>query len=201
MPLLLLNVVQGHLRAADTLDHMIQMGVLNENREVSLFLRAHFPKLDGGPGSDKFQRMGLYFYGDAFRKFDSDFVITPVNNPEEISGLLSDRESVTDAMGKDLHKLCLTYQPDKVVTKAKDDPEEFAMPESSRPAGIFKSLVERKGPVTLILYFRARSAQIDALHALKGRLQDEQDFVPFKEYRDKNGNIRLVIKVLMCPLN
>ena len=37
-------------------------------------------------------------------------------------------------------------------------------------------------------------AQVEALRALKERLTVEKDFEPFEEYRDKNGEIRSVIK-------
>ena len=169
------------------------MGILNENREVSLFLMARFPTPDF-PSGDQFQRFWLNFYGDAFVDVNNDFVITPVNELHEIADPLRDDTSVLQLTGAGLHKLQLTFQPKKVVTKAKDDPERFHLVESSIAAGLFRSLVERREATTLSLYFRARTVQVEALHALKVRLRDEKDFKPFKEYRDKNDEIRLVIK-------
>ena len=166
---------------------------MNENREVSLSLMARFPT-PAFPNGDQYQRIWLYFYGDAFENVDNDFVITPVNELHEIPDPLKHDPSVLQLIGTGLHKLQLTYQPEKVVTKAKDDPDAFHLVESSIPAGLFRGLVERGEPTTLSLYFRARTVQVEALHALKVRLRDEKDFRPFEEYRDKNGEIRLVIK-------
>ncbi len=172
---------------------MIHVGVLNENREASLSLRAQFPK---DPSAENFQRVWFYFYGDAFQNLESDFMITPVNELHEIPDPLKAHESVVSLAGIGLHKLQLTYEPEKVVTKAKDDPDEF-LAESSLPAYLFRSLVDREGPMTLSLYFRANPIQVEALDALKERLRVEKDVRPFEEYRDKNGLIRLVIQVLV----
>ena len=68
----LLTSGQGALNADDNPDNWalcsLYMGVLNENREVSLFLRALFPKIPStnDPSGDKSHFMGLNFYGDAF---------------------------------------------------------------------------------------------------------------------------------------
>ena len=172
---------------------MFHLGILNENREVSLFLMARFPA-PASPNGDQFRRIWLTFYGDAFEDVNNDFVITPVNELHEIPDCLRHDYSVLQLIGASLHKLQLTYQPEKVVTKAKDDPDTFHSVESSIPAGLFRGLKERGEVTTLSLYFRARPVQVEALYALKVRLRDEKDFRPFEEYRDKNGEIRLVIK-------
>ena len=101
---------------------------------------------------------------------------------------------MVELIGTELHKLQLTYQPKKVVTKAKDNPDKFHLVKGLFPAGLFRGLVERGEATTLSLYFRAKPAQVEALGALKERLRVEKDFRPFEEYRDKNGEIRLVIK-------
>ena len=172
---------------------MFHMGIFNENREVSLYLMARFPA-PASPNGEQFRRIWLTFYGDAFEDVNKDFVITPVNELHEIADPLKHDTSVLQLAGTVLHKLQLTYQPEKVVTKAKDDPDTFHLVESSIPVGLFKGLKERGEATTLTLYFRASTAQVEALHALKVRLRDEKDFKPFNEYRDKNGEIRLVIK-------
>ena len=83
---LLLTSGQGSLNADDNPDNWalcsLYIGVLNENREVSLFLRALIPKIpstnDPSGGNSHF--MGLNLYGDAFANVDNDFVITPVKD-------------------------------------------------------------------------------------------------------------------------
>ena len=101
---------------------------------------------------------------------------------------------MVELIGTGLHKLQLTYQPENVVTKAKDKPDAFHLVKSSFPAGLFRGLVERGEATIPGLYFWAKPAQVEALGALKERLRVEKDFRPFEEYRDKNGGIRLVIK-------
>lgn len=84
-----------------------------------------------------------------------------------------------------MHKLQLTYKPEKVVTKAKNDPESFAMPESSHAAHLFQSLVEREGPTTLDVYARITPENMKALHAIRDCLEQEKDVKPFNKYRDE----------------
>ena len=92
-------------------------------------------------------------------------------------------------IGKNLYKLQLTYEPQKVVTKAKDDPDEFSMPESLHAATLFRSLVKCESLTTITLYFCATGEDIDALNDIRDRLKQEKDNKPFNEYRDKNGKI------------
>ena len=177
---------------------MLSLGKLVENRETSLFLRARFPRFasDGEP----FSRIGFHFYGDAFETFESDIVMTKVNGLEELPDLLMDHNSVLNAAETNLYKLQLTYKPEKVVTKAKDGPDTFSMPESSRPYQLFKSLIECETPTTLTLYFKPDREGHDAVHAVNGiraRLKYEKDVMPSVEYRNKYGKIVLVIQVLV----
>ena len=76
-----------------------------------------------------------------------------------------------------------------MVTKAKDDPDEFSMPESSHAAGLFRSLVKCESLTTITLYFCASGEDIDALNDIRERLKYEKDVTPFNEYRDKRGKI------------
>ncbi len=170
---------------------MIKFARVHENRETSLSLLARFPKAASGnnPMNKEFQRVRFNFYGDAFETFKSDFVISEVKELKELPSILADRKSVLSGVAQDLHKIHLKYQPEKVVTKAKNDPESFAMPESSDLAHLFKSLVERGGPMTLDLYARITPGGVEALHAVRDRLEKEKDVQPFNEYRDKNGKI------------
>ena len=177
---------------------MLRLGKLIENRETSLFLRARFPRFasDGEP----FQRIGLHFYGDAFETFEGDIVMTKVNELEELPELLMDRVSVLNAAETNLYKLQLTYKPEKVVTKAKDGPDTFSMPESSRPYELFRSLVECETPRILTLYFEPEREGYDAVQAvneIRDRLKYEKDVMPSVEYRNKYGKIVLVTKVLV----
>lgn len=133
------------------------MGVLNENREVSLFLRALFPKIPStnDPSGDKSHFMGLNFYGDAFQNVDNDFVITPVYDFHTMPAPLKYHETAISLLGTNLYKLQLIYQPEKVVTKGKDDPLAFSPSSCSWPANAFRGLVRHGDPKTLNLYFRA----------------------------------------------
>ena len=69
------------------------MGILNENREVSLSLMAGFPT-PAYPNGAQYQRIWLFFYGDAFLTVDNAFVITPVNEIHEIPDHLRHDDSV-----------------------------------------------------------------------------------------------------------
>ena len=188
----LLTNGQGALKPHESPQCMVHLGVLNENREVSLSLTARFPT-SASPSGDQFQRMWLNFYGDAFEDVDKDFVITPVNELHEIADPLRNHLTVFQLVGTELHKLQLTYKPEKVVTKGKDNPDAFNLAASSFPAALFRGLVGRDEATTLSLYFRAKPAHVEALYTLKERLRNEKDFRPFEEYRDKNGQIKSVI--------
>lgn len=134
--------------------------------------------------------MGFYFYGNAFRMLESDFEITFVTELGDLHEILADRVSMLKAMiGKNLYKLQLTYKPQKVVTKAIDNPDEFSMPESSHAAGLFRYLVKCESLTTITLYFCATGEDIDALHDIRERLKYEKDLMIFNEYRSKRGNI------------
>ena len=124
-------------------------------------------------------------------------MITAVNEYEELPDILTDHEPVLFAVGKGLHKLQLTYKPEKVVTKGKDDPDDFLMAESSHAAELFKYLVEGETPKTLTIYFRAVPGDLWTLNAIRDRLKYEKDVKPFVEYCNKNGKIVLVIEVLV----
>ena len=134
--------------------------------------------------------MEFYFYGNAFQSFEHDFEITFVTELSDLHKILADRVSVLKAIiGKNLYKLQMTYKPQEVVTKAKDDPDAFSMPESSHAARLFRYLVERESPTTITLYFCATYEDVDALNYIRYRLRQEKDIKPFNEYRNKNGNI------------
>ena len=143
--------------------------------------------------------MGFRFYGDAFQSFDRDFLLTQITEAEKLPDILKgDTQAVTAMTEKgDLCKLELTYQPDKVVTKDKDDAEEFTMPESSHAAQLIRCPVEGEGPKKLTLCFRANEARFRDLKDLRDRLLHEQTVLPFQEYRDSKGKIVLVIEVLV----
>ena len=188
----LLTVRQGSLRAAESSACIIQLGSLIQNRETSLALHAAFLKFASGnnPGREQFQRMVFYFYGNAFRTLESDFEITFVTELGDLHEILADRVSVLKAIiGKNLYKLQLTYKPQKVVTKAKDAPDEFSTPESSHAARLFRYLVKCESLTTITLYFCATGEDIDALHDIRERLKYEKDVTPFNEYRDEKGKI------------
>ena len=162
-------------------------------------LGARFPRFgsDNDATVEEFQRIWFHLNGDAFETFESDFVITEVNEYKELPDILTDRMSVLKAIGHNLHKLQLTYKPDKVVTKGKDDPDDFLMPESSQAAQLFRYLVEGDTPKTLTLYLIADPATLYTLNAIRDRLEQEMIVKPSVEYRNKNGKIVLVIEVLI----
>ena len=165
---------------------------MTQNRETSIALHACFPKFASrnNAAREQFQRIGFYFYGNAFKSFKSDFEITYVTELSDLHEILADRVSVLKAIiGKTLYKLQMTYKPQKVVTKAKDDPDAFSMPESSHAARLFRYLVECETLTTITLYFCATHEDIDALNDIRDRLKQEKDIKPFNEYRDKNGKI------------
>ncbi|KAK0514239.1 hypothetical protein JMJ35_002856 [Cladonia borealis] len=168
---------------------LIQLNRLTENRETSLSLCAHFPRFRYATEEQFQRRIWFQFYGDAFENFESDFVITKVNGYKELPDVLTYHISVVCALGKDLHKLQWTYKPEKVVTKAKDDPYDFLIPESSYEAQLFRDLVEGETPKTLTLYFLADPATLHALNAIRDRLEYEMIVKPSVEYRNKNGKI------------
>ena len=176
---------------------MIQLKRWTENRETCLILVARFPRFgsDNDATVEEFQRIWFHFYGDSFETFESDFVITEVDEHKELPDILTDCVSVHNAIGRNLHKLQLTYKPDKVVTKAKDDPDDFLMPESSHAAGLFRYLVEGKATRSLTLYFLANPATLYTLNAIRDRLEYEMIVKPSVEYRNKNGKIVLVIEI------
>ena len=124
-------------------------------------------------------------------------MITEVNEVEELPHILTARGSVLEAVGNNLHKLQLTYKPEKVVTKGKDDPDDFLKPGVSWSAEMFRYLVEGETPKTLTLYFIADPATLHALNAIRDRLEYEMIVKPSVEYRNKNGKIVLVIEVLV----
>lgn len=170
---------------------MFRLGIWTENRETSLFLGARFPRLpsDSNTTEEPFQRIWYYFYGDAFEAVESDITITKVTEYEELPDIITDRMSVLEAGATGLYKLQLTYKPEKVVTKAKDGPDAFSMPESSHAAQLFRSLVECETLTTLTLYFDHDYAPVDAVNQLKDRLKYEKDVKPSVEYHNKNGKI------------
>ena len=157
----LLTSGQGSLGANDNAANWalcsLHMGVLNEKREVSLFLRALFPKIPStnDTSGGKFQHMNFNFYGDAFQNIDKDFVITPVNDFHELPAPLKNHQTVIRLTEKSLHKLQSIYQPEKVMTKGKDDPFAIFPSSCSWPATAFRGLVRHGDPKALNLYFRA----------------------------------------------
>lgn len=141
------------------------------------------------PNRNKFQRIWLNFFGDAFENIESDVVISKVEDVKELPDLLAKSETVITSVGKTLHKLCFRYQTNKVVAKAKNAPESFALEESSHAARQFRYLVDQEGTMSFDLYIRARSDDVEMIGAIKDRLKLEKDIKPFPEYRDKNGKI------------
>ena len=141
------------------------------------------------PNRKNFQRMWLNFFGDAFENIESDVVISKVEDVKQLLDLLAKREAVITTVGTNLHKLCFRYQTNKVVAKAKNAPESFTFEESSYAARQFRYLVDQEGTMSFDLYIRATRDEVKALEAIKGRLKLQKDFVPFPEYRDKNGKI------------
>ena len=81
---------------------VIHLKRLTENRETSLILCARFPRFgsDNDATVEEFQRIWFHFYGDASETLESDFVITRVNEYEELPDILTDRVSVIDALDK-----------------------------------------------------------------------------------------------------
>ena len=194
--LLLLTGRQGGLTSAMSPSCVISIEGVTENYETYLCVQGRFPS---SKNAQQFQYMGFRFYGDAFQSFDRDFLLTRVTEVEKLPDILKgDTQAITGITEKgDLCKLELTFQPDKVVTKDKDDPEEFSMSESSHAAKLLRDLVEGEGPKTLTLCFRANDTRLRDLEDLKDRLLHEQTVLPFQEYRDSNGKIVLVIEVLV----
>ena len=172
---------------------MVCVEGITENRETYLYLHARFPRspADDHPNSQKFQYMGFRFYGDAFQSFDRDFLLTPVTEADKLPVILKDDQLIIAAMAEkgDVHKLDLTYQPNKVVTRSKDDPDGFSKPESSYAARLLRHLVEGETPKTLTLCFRAQGNRLKDLNDLKDRLEHERDILPFQEYRNSKGQI------------
>ena len=165
---------------------------MTQNRETSIALRACFPKFASSntATTEQFHRVGFHFYGNAFQSFESDFEINSVTELSDLHEMLAERVSVLKAMtGKNLYKLQMTYKPQEVITKAKDDPDVFSMRETSHAARLFSYLVECETPTTITLYFCATHEDIDALVDIRDRLKQEKDIKPFNEYRDKNGKI------------
>ena len=204
-PLLLLISGQGSLKPSESPACVIRFGRLHENRETSLFLLARFPKtaLGNNPMSEEFHRIWLNFYGDAFENFERDFVISQVMDVSELPSTLTKLESVVKAVGRNLYKIQLRYQPEKVVTKHKNDLDwsdpaanrgadavfRFELPASRNLAALFRSLVKGKDPMTLDVYTQLKPWAVESLHEIKNRLEQEKGVAPFNEYRDKNGNI------------
>ena len=184
---------------------MIKFERLHENRETSLSLLARFPKASTpyNPMMEKFHRIWFNFYGDAFENFERDFVISKVMDVSELPSMLTKLESVVKDVGRNLHKIQLRYQPEKVVTKHKNDLDwldpaanqgadavfAFELPASRSPAALFRSLVEGKDPMNLDVYAQLKPTAVEALHEIKNRLEQEKGVAPFNEYRDKNGKI------------
>lgn len=199
----LLTGRQGGLTNVISSPCIVSIQSVTENYETYLCVLARFPSsrslseyhFDARP----FQYMGFRFYGDAFQSFDRDFLFMRITEAEKLPDILQgDTQAVAAIAEKgDLCKLELTYQPDKVVTMDKDDPEEFSVPESSHAAKLLRYLVEGEKPKTLTLCFRANETRIGKVINLRDRLLHEQNVLPFQEYRDSHGKIVLVIEVLV----
>ena len=76
-----------------------------------------------------------------------------------------------------------------MVTKGKDDPDDFLTPGVSWSAEMFRYLVEGETPKTLTLYFIADPATLHALNAIRDRLEYEQDVKPSVDYRNKTARL------------
>ena len=193
---------QGGLISADSPPCKVTIESVTENYESYLHVLARFPRSmsESRPDPQQFQYMGFRFYGDAFQSFDRDFLLTQITDTANLPDILKADTSMVEVIERkgDIFKLELTYQPDKVITRSKDDPEEFSMPESIHSAQLLRSLVGTKGPRILALYFRAHDKKIEALKNLKDRLMYEQYIMPFQEYRDTKGQIVLVIEGFIC---
>ena len=189
----LLTGSQGGLTSPTSPACMVYVEGVTENRETYLYVVGRFPRspTESRPSPQQFQYMGFRFYGDSFHSFDRDFLLTPITEAEKLPDILKDDQPMIAAMAEkgDLYKLDLTYQPKKVVTRFKDDPEEFSMPESSYPAQLLRHLVEGETPKTLTLCFRAKAPRIRDLNDIRDRLKHERDILPFQEYRNSKGQI------------
>ena len=191
----LLTGRQGGFSNAASPACMISIESVTENHETYLNVLARFPSSrsppENRPDVKQFQYMGFRFYGDAFQSFDRDFVVTPITEAEKLPDILKgDTQTVAAMVEKgDLHKLELTYQPDRVVTRDKDDPEMFSNPESHHAAKLLRYLVEGEKTKTLTIFFRAGAPRLGYLDGLRNRLLHEQKILPFQEYRDSNGKI------------
>ena len=199
--LLLLTGRQGGLTNAGSPTCRVSFESVTENYESHLYVQARFPRSpsESSLNPQQFQYMGFRFYGDAFQSFDRDFLLTQITDTANLPDILKADTSVVEMIEQKggIFKLELTYQPDKVITRSKDDPEEFSMPESSHSAQLLRGLVETEGPKTLTLCFRANEKKIEALNNLKDRLMHEQDIMPFQQYRGAKGEIMLVIDIFI----
>ena len=139
---------------------IVSIETVTKNYESYLYLLARFPTSPSESRLDpqQSQYMGFSFDGDAFQSFNRELLLVRV--PE------ADRSAVeaTEHKGS-IFKLELTYQPDKVTTRSKDNSEEFSMPKSSYGAQLLSYLVEIGGPRTLTLCgpYRVFSTHWDGL--------------------------------------